>query len=231
MFFRLISATVIGVDSDLIEIEVDLKKGLPQLSIVGLPDPAVREAKERVNSAIRNSGYTFPLGKITINLAPADKRKEGSIFDLGIALGILAVSGQIQPSENMHSFIILGELSLDGYVRPIHGILAILEKAKKIGIQNIILPSANCSEARLIAGLRLFPVQYLRDAVEPFSGKGKNCGLRKGEILIEKKRERGMRQEGEGDFSEVRGQNYAVRAVEIAAAGGHNILPIGSQSS
>ena len=113
MFYRLKSATVMGVDSSIIEIEVDLKKGLPQQTIVGLPDTAVKEAKERVNSAIRNSGFNFPLGKLTINLAPADIKKEGSIFDLGIALGILTVSEQIEIIQDIETFIILGELSFN----------------------------------------------------------------------------------------------------------------------
>ncbi|MBA7658654.1 Competence protein ComM [subsurface metagenome] len=237
MFYRLKSATVMGVDSSIIEIEVDLKKGLPQQTIVGLPDTAVKEAKERVNSAIRNSGFNFPLGKLTINLAPADIKKEGSIFDLGIALGILTVSEQIEIIQDIETFIILGELSLDGFVRPIHGVLAILEDAKEIGIQNLILPIDNYQEARLISGLAIYPVGYLKDAVQIVSGhssKGNPDLISKSRnaknININKKKNNKYNR-FDVDFSEVKGQNYAVRAVEITASGGHNILLIGSPGS
>ena len=227
MFCRLKSVTVNGIDASIIEIEVDLKKGLPQQSIVGLPDTAVKESRERVNAAIRNSGFEYPLGSLIINLAPADIRKVGSYFDLAIAVGILLVSAQIDLKFDLEETVLLGELSLDGSLRPVRGVLSVMEKAKESGFESVLLPVQNTEEALLSPGPEVHAVAGLPEAVQLLSGScaetGRStCRVPRRPISVSSK---------VPDYAEVRGQKYAVRAVEIAAAGGHNMLLLGPPGS
>ncbi|MFD3260909.1 YifB family Mg chelatase-like AAA ATPase [Paenibacillus lentus] len=162
MYGKLFSACLYGIDGRLIEVEVDLSNGIPQTMVVGLPDSAVREAVERVRSAIKNCGYTFPLQRVTINLAPADLRKEGSAFDLAIALGILAASKQIVLPEN-ERILMIGELSLDGLLRPVHGVISMVDLAKRQGFDGVLLPTDNAEEALLISGISVYGLRHLND--------------------------------------------------------------------
>ncbi|AZK47808.1 YifB family Mg chelatase-like AAA ATPase [Paenibacillus lentus] len=162
MYEKLFSACLYGIDGRLIEVEVDLSNGIPQTMVVGLPDSAVREAVERVRSAIKNCGYSYPLQRVTINLAPADLRKEGSAFDLAIALGILAASKQIVLPEN-ERILMIGELSLDGSLRPVHGVISMVDLAKRQGFDGILLPIANAEEAMLISGISIYGMNHLND--------------------------------------------------------------------
>ena len=203
------------------EVEVDLARGLPRFNIVGLPDVAVKESKERVTSAIKNSQFDFPIRRITVNLAPADIKKEGSSLDLPIALGILKATRQLQ-EDKLQSFSILGELALDGQVRRINGALPIALEVKKEGRDALIIPEANAREAAVVKDVDVFPVRSLRQTVEFLSGEISlspyRCSLE--EVLKEAS-------SYEVDFSEVKGQEYVKRALEIAAAGSHNVLMIG----
>ena len=217
------SIALYGLQGYLVHIQVDVSSGMPSFEIVGLPDVSIKESKERVKTAIRNSGVEFLSRKIVVNLAPANTRKEGSIFDLPIAVGILIANGDIDSTSLDGVFnqtVFIGELALDGSIEVVKGILPICIEAKNLGIKKIILPKANAKEASIINGLDVIPVSNLNEVIDYLNS----------ELIIEKEKTinfiSNFKSKYDFDFSEVKGQANVKRSLEIAAAGAHNCLLI-----
>ena len=221
MFAQVNGLTTCGIDGVMILVEVDISNGLPNFDLVGLPAMAVRESKERVKAAMRNSDYPFPMTKITVNLAPADLRKEGSGLDLPIAIGLLTCSRLIDPT-NLDDKVFVGELSLDGRIRKVSGVLSMVMEAKRFGAKEIYIPKENAAEGKLIQGIKVYTASSLQEIVEHLTGKQLLEPLPKENILQNKQRIYHV------DFADIKGQLVARRALEIAAAGGHSIMMIGS---
>ncbi len=218
MFIKVFGMSIIGMESYPVWVEVDISAGLPQFATVGLPDASVKESRDRIKAAIKNSGYLFPRGHVTVNLAPADIKKEGTGFDLPIAVGILAAEELIN-SDSLQDCFFIGELSLDGSIKSVRGVLPSALKAKELGIKKVFVPEENAAEAAMVEGIDVFGVNTLPDVVD-FLGNRKiiePLTLDISKIFREHR-------QYDIDFNEIKGQRQALRALEIAAAGGHNVL-------
>ncbi|MBA3600107.1 MAG: ATP-binding protein [Acidobacteria bacterium] len=230
MLFLTQSAAVYGIDALVVDIEVNLQpvKGeadsSPVVLIVGLPDTAIRESRERIRAAITNSSFFFPFHKTTINLAPADVRKEGASFDLPIALGILGANGDLGTGESLQNTLSVGELSLDGRVRPVRGALSIALTARENGIKNLLIPEENATEAAVVSGVDVYPIKDLRRAVELCRDIQNGLVTKISPLKLDIAAMKSIDNHYRVDFAEVRGQQSTKRALEIASAGGHNIL-------
>ncbi len=221
MLARVWSATIVGIDALKVGVEIDVSGGLPGIVVVGLPDTAVQESRERVRAALKNAGFAFPMRKIVINLTPADLRKEGPSFDLPISVGIMAASEQVS-AQLLGDYLFLGEVSLDGTLRPVAGVLAIAAAAQSMGICGLVVPIDNAQEAAVVQDLSVYGFKQLSEVADFLNNPNEYTPIK-----VDGQKELNQVQFIKADLKDVKGQSHARRALEIAAAGGHNLIFVG----